>query len=246
MKVQAAQWIGTREHQEDVYRVRFFPEGGLAVVCDGMGGHRGGALAAAVAAETFVDTFADELDTALHERLLLALESANEAVGALFEDSPDRGGTTLLAVFVGNGVLRWVSVGDSGLLLWRHGRLIRLNEDHSMRGLLQQYLPAAEAAIQSGAAHMLRSAVMGDTLELIDAPLTPFPLLPSDCLILCSDGGDIVLTPGNVMSELASILNHAPEHPSPAADIVALCRSCTAGAAANRRTCSKGGRYCKE
>lgn len=219
----ASQWIGTRQRQEDVYRLRFFPEGGLALVCDGMGGHRDGAMAAAVAAEAFVENFAESDIASVTERLLESLDAANDAVGELFVGCGHGGGTTLLAVFVGGGILRWVSVGDSALLLWRHGRLIRLNEDHSMRGLLQRYLPSGEEAARSGAAHMLRSAVMGDDIELVDAPPTPFPLLPGDRLILCSDGADAVLVPGLPRGELAELLENR-DMQNPAAALVELCR----------------------
>ncbi len=231
----ASQWIGSRQKQEDVYRLRFFPEGGLALVCDGMGGHRDGAMAAAVAAETFTENFAESDIASVTERLLESLDAANDAVAELFAGSSHGGGTTLLAVFVGSGILRWVSVGDSALLLWRHGRLIRLNEDHSMRGLLQRYLPSGEEASRSGAAHMLRSAVMGDDIELVDAPPTPFPLLPGDRLILCSDGADAVLVPGVPRGELAELLdNHDVQNP--AAALVELCRRSADAAPADNTT----------
>lgn len=236
MNVQAAQWIGTRNHQEDTYRVRFFPEGGLVIVCDGMGGHRGGAQAAAAAADTFVESFAEEEEEPLALRLEYALEDANDAVGELFGGSLPGGGTTLLAVFVGGGLLRWVSVGDSALLLWRHGRLSRLNEDHSMYGMLQRYLPPAELSRQSGAAHVLRSALMGGGRpELVDLPPTPFPLLPGDRLILCSDGADSVLTPGVPDEELAALLSRA-DATGLAAEIVSLCRRRAGEGAADNTT----------
>ena len=132
MKLNVAQWIGKRGEQEDAYAYRHYPEGTLAVVCDGMGGHDCGSLAASTAANTFVEVFDKVEGDTIADKLRAALDKANEAVAELFKKRSSYGGTTLLAVYCGGGVLWWVSVGDSPLLLWRFGRLMRKNEDHSM------------------------------------------------------------------------------------------------------------------
>lgn len=89
-----------------------------------------------------------------------------------FSDSDAYGGTTLLAVWIGAGVIWWISVGDSPLFLWRNRRLLRLNEDHSMRAIYLKYISRGgmtyEEAMRHG--HLLRSAVIGGELTLVDAP----------------------------------------------------------------------------
>lgn len=215
MKVYAGQWIGSRHRQEDVYRVKYYPDGVLMVVCDGMGGHHQGALSAATAADVFMEVFEEEEDLPITERLREALDEANDAVGRLFEGSDGYGGTTLVAAFVGSGVMRWISVGDSCALLWRAGRLLRLNEDHSMRPIVEQMLAMNQRMGNDlpimGNVHLLRSAVTGEEMEMVDAPMTPYPLLPSDVILLCSDGVEHVLAPGNVSPQVAEILNHPGE-----------------------------------
>lgn len=195
MNAVISQWVGKREHQEDAYMVRHYPAGTLAVVCDGMGGHQFGALASKTAVSAFVEAFESETDGTISLRLQEALEAANDAVGDAFATAGAFGGTTLLATYVGGGVLWWISVGDSPLYLWRHSRLIRLNEDHSLRSVYMQYVHAGSLTFEDALAmgHSLRSAVTGDNMELIDAPMTPYPLLPGDRILLATDGSDDLL-----------------------------------------------------
>ncbi len=190
-----SQWIGKREHQEDAYLVRHYPAGTLAVVCDGMGGHQFGNVASQTAVKAFVEAFSEDDEGPVSLRLRDALDAANDAVREVFNQAEAFGGTTLVAAFIGGGVLWWISVGDSPLYLWRHGRLIRLNEDHSLRSVYMQYVKAGsltfEEALNMG--HSLRSAVTGDELVIVDAPMTPYPLLPGDRVLLTSDGSDDLL-----------------------------------------------------
>ncbi len=208
MIVKASQWIGRRARQEDAYQVKYFPEGVLAVVCDGMGGHHDGALASTLAAESYVRAFQKLDDLPMVQRMRESLDMANEAVRDSFESRGVYGGTTLLAVFVGGGVLRWVSVGDSPLYIWRNGRMLHLNQDHSYRDMYRGYIGAgmtAQEALRRG--HVLRSAVTGETLDLVDAPTLPFPLLPTDRILLTTDGAESLLAPELFTQQGRAILN---------------------------------------
>lgn len=211
MKAGIAQWIGCREKQEDSYRVKYFPDGLLVVVADGMGGHHCGELASAEAVRAFEDFFAESasLGLSVSERLQSALIAANESVGRAFADCCRCGGTTLVAAFIGQGVIRWVSVGDSPLLLWRGGRLLRLNADHSLRAVLMEYVSAGTMshsdAMRSG--HQLRSALTGGEIAMVDAPATPQPLLPGDRIIVASDGVDELLLSPVLTDEVRALLS---------------------------------------
>lgn len=210
MDAHAAQWIGKRPRQEDAYGIRHFPEGSLAVVCDGMGGHDAGSLASSTAVKVFIEAFADAAaaEPSVTARLQAALTEANAAVGRLYEGSNAYGGTTLLAVFAGHGVLRWISVGDSGLYLWRQGTLRRLNEDHSMRAVYEQYVcpggMSRREALAGG--HVLRSAVTGEDIPMIDVHERPFPILPGDRLILCTDGIETLVGQGVLRADVRRLL----------------------------------------
>lgn len=211
MKASIAQWIGCRDKQEDSYRVKYFPDGLLVVVADGMGGHHNGELASAEAVRAFEASFAELTMEArpVAERLMTALNVANEAVGRAFADRGNLGGTTLVAAFIGQGVIRWVSVGDSPLLLWRGGRLLRLNADHSLRAVLMEYVSAGTMshsdAMRGG--HQLRSALTGAGMALVDAPATPKPLLPGDRIIVATDGVDDLLLAPVLTDEVRGLLS---------------------------------------
>lgn len=207
MNASIAQWIGDREQQEDAYGVKHYPTGVLAVVCDGMGGHHHGEWASRAAVDAFVEHFG-QAEGPVSARLSSSLDAANKAVGRAFSKCSSYGGTTLVAAWIGAGVLWWISVGDSPLFLWRSRRLIRLNEDHSMRAVYLKYISEGgmtyDEAMRQG--HLLRSALTGDPISLIDAPPTPYPLLPGDRIILATDGTDELLQPPTLSESTRRLL----------------------------------------
>ncbi|MBQ1960810.1 MAG: protein phosphatase 2C domain-containing protein [Akkermansia sp.] len=224
MDASVAQWIGKRESQQDVYAVKHYPQGTLAVVCDGMGGHDDGAKAARVAADAFVAAFSDAMPSPVRERMQQALDAANEAVGEIFNHS-GYGGTTLVAAYVGGGVVWWASVGDSPLFMWRRQRLLRLNADHSMRAIYEDFVKNGTMTPQEAMlkGHMLRSALTGEPLDMVDLSMTPMPLLPGDRLILASDGVDSLFLLPSISADTRALLE--TRQGSLAAGIVEACRA---------------------
>lgn len=198
---------GARDYQEDT--AAFWPEGGatiplasdgatydnggFAVLADGMGGHAGGALASRIVCENFLK-FAVAAQGETSDRLISGLGAANAAVASKITDNPLLAGmgSTIVGAAFGPGGVEWVSVGDSPLFLFRRGELALLNEDHSLapeldRMVAEGKLTAAEAR-RDPRRHMLRSAVTGDEIDLLDVSRQPLALERGDYIVLASDG----------------------------------------------------------
>lgn len=194
---------GAREYQEDAASVRAGAEAAsgcgcvatelVAVLADGMGGHTGGALASKMICEQFIDAF-DGSDGSVARRLLVALKKANDAIARKISADPVLSGmgSTVVGVAFTEAGVEWVSVGDSPLLLFRRGEVALLNEDHSLAPELDRMAAAGqitlEQARQDPRRHMLRSAVTGEELDLIDQSRKPLVLEPGDYVVLASDG----------------------------------------------------------
>lgn len=191
---EGAQHQGARPYQEDGWALRPLADGSLlAIVCDGMGGHVGGAMASKVAVEAFVQAI--EQGGGLAD----GLKEANDAVGRAATKRPELSGmgTTLVAVLVRGDELRWISVGDSPLYLLSSGEIERVNEDHSMApqidALVKRGMLSAEEAEHHPGRHTLREAVMGQPLTLTDKGSRR--LGPDVKLLLCSDGVETLRPP---------------------------------------------------
>jgi protein phosphatase len=199
---------GAREYQEDTALI--WPEGSdpfvpagemahaangvvVAVLADGMGGHAGGALASRMACESFIARFSSA-DGPVSARLLGSLDAANIAIGEKVQQNPMLSGmgSTLVGVSFTEAGVEWVSVGDSPLFLYRRGEIALLNEDHSLAPELDRMAAAGaitlEAARRDPRRHMLRSAVTGDELDMVDVSRRPLALEDGDYIILASDG----------------------------------------------------------
>lgn len=165
----------------------------VAVLADGMGGHAGGALASQMACDEFIRAFTTA-EGSNRSRLIDALQHTNEAIAATVDVNPllSGMGSTLVGVTFGRDGVEWISVGDSPLILYRRGEIAYLNEDHSMAPELDRLAEAGEIteeeARRDPRRHMLRSAVTGDDIDLVDVSKRPLQVEPGDYIILASDG----------------------------------------------------------
>ena len=200
--VACRQWQGARPYQEDDYDLRLLAdepggEGGapalLMVLADGMGGEVGGATASHGVVQAFIHHF-PQTRGAVGARLNECLDAANHGLHAQVAADPglDGMGCTVVAAVYDGRSLAWLSVGDSPMWLFTGGRLARLNADHSMAPVLDRLAEIGELSPEEargdGKRNMLRSAVMGAKVELVDCGRRSCRLGPGDYLLLASDG----------------------------------------------------------
>mgnify|MGYP002634112620 CR=1 FL=1 len=147
--------------------------------------------------------------------LKTALLAANASVDKMIEADPDtlgEAGTTLVAALVQRDSVRWISVGDSPLLLWRQGKLSRLNADHSMRAVFAEKVAAKQMRPADVKTHPERNALLavlnGLEIPKIDEPAEAFALQPGDLVVVASDG--ILTLTGKEISETLKKLQSKP------------------------------------
>lgn len=180
---------GTRDYQQDSLAQRDVDGFKLLVLADGMGGYNGGEIASKIV----VDTFMTHPFLSENEFLEEALKVANKKISEYKELNPDVSnmGTTLIAVLMDESSYRWISVGDSPLYLMRNHKINRINENHSVGGMLNIQVHkgeiSKEEASRSRNRHMLTSALLGEEVSMIDiSPIYHFEI--DDKLVLASDG----------------------------------------------------------
>lgn len=188
--------LGAREAQEDYsyFQVGLSDGGLLAVLADGMGGHTSGEVASAAAVGAFSSIFDASSAESVSAKLGAALNQANNVLAERVKADPslDGMGCTLVAACINSDGLHWISVGDSLLFLYRNNRIKRWNADHSMMPVIQEALRNGKITSEEAASHpnrnALRSALTGESIDIIDAPTKPVPLYKGDIVILASDG----------------------------------------------------------
>jgi serine/threonine protein phosphatase PrpC len=204
------QYLGERAVQEDTADVQTLASNNgnlVAALADGMGGHTGGAVASQVAVKTFLEKFGSSNETAIPLRLGVALQEANKNISEQIRgDRQLEGmGCTLVGLFFDQHNLSWISVGDSPLFLYRDRRLLRLNEDHSMMPVLKNLESLGQLSQAEVAAHpqrnALRSALTGESFDLIDSSSKPFLLRPND-IVICASDGLLTLTETEILDVL--------------------------------------------
>lgn len=204
---------GARPYQEDAQGFAALEEDSdgnvlslLTVLADGMGGENAGDFASRCVVDTFIEfchDYMEKKETADSEgevkddvpyMLTAAMNASNDALDAAIEINIELEGmgTTLLAVVVTETSLHWLSVGDSPLYLYRNGDIAQVNEDHSMMPLLEKEVESGVLRKEDLATHpdrnVLRAAMTGGAIDLVDCPSASFSLLPSDIVIVASDG----------------------------------------------------------
>ncbi len=188
--------LRNRQENQDCIGVFDFAELTLAVVCDGMGGHVGGAQASSLCVRAVHDFIAANLRLPDQELLRLSLEEANQVIYEAARKNhrlQGMGTTAVIALLRRSGPrageLTVAHVGDSRAYLVRSGESPRaLTRDHTMVNLfVDAELLSPEDAATHPEAHVLSRSIGVE--RAVDVEIeAPFPLSDGDVVMLCSDG----------------------------------------------------------
>ncbi len=168
----------------------FQQRGHLFMVADGMGAHAAGELASKLAVDTVPLSYYKLKDRPPPEALRAAVEDANNQIHSRGHASPDfkgMGTTSTVLVLLPQGAIV-AQVGDSRAYRLRGNRYEQLTFDHSlvweMRAAAQ--LPAGQVPDYIPKNVITRSLGPNPSVQVnLEGP---FPVLPGDTFLLCSDG----------------------------------------------------------
>lgn len=163
----------------------------LRIVCDGMGGHIGGAKASKIAVESIREYFLNNPNPVPQIALKEAINFANLQIFASAQAEPDFNGmgTTCAVLLEIEGLIYIAHVGDSRIYIHTDQKLYRVTKDHSY---VQDLVDKGEITDQQMETHpnknqLTRALGIADKVE-VDVVSKPILAKSGDYFMLCSDG----------------------------------------------------------
>ena len=204
--------VGSRANQEDSADFCRINQGICAVLCDGMGGIRGGETASSECVRIMLETS----DTVQHcdEGILPAVLQrqaikADQYIASL-QDMEERRlqcGTTLLYAVIRKDSMYFVSAGDSHIYLIRNDTIQLLTEEHNYLADLMLKVENGEMEYEDAVSHPKREALTSyigiGNLPKLHVLSVPIPLQEGDYIMLCSDGLYRALSDNDILQIIA-------------------------------------------
>jgi protein phosphatase len=192
----------------------------LAVVCDGIGGHRAGEVAAEMAVETICRTIADSDGRKPLAILEQAFSNANHVIREqATSDLAQRGmGATCVCAWVIGFQVYTASLGDSRLYFMRGDTIRQITTDHTwIQEAIDFGALTPEQAVGHPNAHVIRRYLGAQNPMAPDFRLRLHPeetdeqskeagmrLLQATRLLLCSDGLTTLVSKEEMLNALRS------------------------------------------
>lgn len=181
---------GGREENQDFCYSKVVDHAGLWIVADGLGGHRGGAVASQTAVRAMIDSWHPEADS-IPQTIDELINAAQAAILKQQETDPQISAmrTTVVALHIVKNQALWGHVGDSRLYLYRNGAVAFQTEDHSVT---QAMVAAGEITREQIRYHedrnrLLRAVGNPDGVKptILESPQ---PVWLGDAFLMCTDG----------------------------------------------------------
>lgn len=181
----------SRDSNEDCFHNERLSEGMLLVICDGMGGHKHGALASQIASEKFVEYFIANQNSSAN-LLKLLYESVNIAGEEVYKKSKEiefanNMGTTIVAILVSDDTCYAINVGDSRAYIKNRYGFHQITKDHTYINELIEHGSLTEEQARSSSKRNILTRGLG--FQEMDQPdATVLELEKENQILLCSDG----------------------------------------------------------
>jgi PPM family protein phosphatase len=180
---------GDQKENQDFHATKTFSDGsdGLFVIADGLGGHRGGAVASQIAVKAIMDHKHRGQPNWLED----AIQAANSAIAKKADEEIElsRMRTTIVALWIRNGEAFWANVGDSRLYVIRNHRIVEHTPDDTVAFVLFKTGEIGEDEIRGhpDRSKLLKTLGADDAVKVhLQAAGTRVKL--GDRFLLCSDG----------------------------------------------------------
>ena len=198
-RIGKAHGIGKRKDQQDSFFVSDLRDlktaaagDMMAVVADGIGGLKNGAVISTNVVRSCTETFYQNIGIMEPGDVILKMaRCVKEEVGRL-QNSPGESGSTMVIAIIWKGVLYFLTIGDSRIWLWRNGGLIRLNREHIYQEELALKVINCQDGLQSTKADPQRKLVTSfvgqGVIKYMDRNSEGIVLQKGDKILLASDG----------------------------------------------------------
>lgn len=180
-----------RSVNEDYVDVFEIEDGLLAVVCDGLGGNKGGEVASRLAVTSIYKYFVDNPEDDILFRIKSSVFYANAQILAASGKNRDLSGmaTTVVMLYLNKKQGYFGHVGDSRIYFYSASGLDQITRDHS---LVQKLLDDGHINEHEAEAHPHKNVIMravGDKNSLeVDTNIISFERTEPWKFFLCSDG----------------------------------------------------------
>lgn len=198
------------DNQDSLFVHEFTDSCGLFIVADGMGGHRGGKMASSLAIEEISRTVIDEFKESMTELeikdlLRRSIRSANKKIykASLENEELNGMGTTVVVSVILNNILYTANVGDSRQYIYSDDKFYQVTSDHSLvADLVSRGIISSEEARSHPQKNVITRAVGSEDDVIIDCFVNE--LKNTDCILMCSDGLNTMLTDEEITSAFAN------------------------------------------
>ena len=214
MRISAKTDVGkVRPNNQDSYAAGEFQNGVTwVVVCDGMGGYRGGNIASSAAVKTISEritgSYRENMTSSSIKNLLVtSITNANFEIFDMAAANEElKGmGTTVVAALITKKAIYIAHAGDSRAYLVADGKLRQITKDHSV---VQELVDSGEITREQAMDHPQKNLITRalGVEEIVKVDFTVEDIKGDETLLICTDG----LTNEVTEDEILRVLSEKP------------------------------------